>query len=77
MPTLLISLFSSFVSRDIINIITGEQAGEIVKPFAIMIGLGIGTSFTTQISTYASTRISMRVNAQLKNEIFEKIYCRW
>lgn len=68
-----ISLATSFVSKDLINIITGEQAGEIVKTFCIMIGLNVGTTFMSQISNYASSRISMRVNAEIKQDVFEKI----
>lgn len=69
----LVSLFSSFVSRDLINIITGNQAGEIVKTFCVMIGLNVGMTVVNQISNYASNWINMKVNSEIKLDIFEKI----
>lgn len=68
-----VSLLSSFVSKDLVNIITGYQAGELVKTFAAMIGLGIGSTLMNQISNYASTWIGMRVDAEIKSDIFSKI----
>lgn len=68
-----VSLLSSFVSRDLVNIITGYQAGELVKTFAAMIGLGIGSTFMNQISNYASSWIGMRVDSEIKSDIFSKI----
>ena len=61
-----VSLLSSFVSRDLVNIITGYQAGEVVKSFAAMIGLGIGSTVVNQISSYASSWISMKVDSEIK-----------
>ncbi len=68
-----VSLLSSFVSRDLVNIITGYQAGELVKTFAAMIGLGIGSTLMNQISNYASSWIGMRVDSEIKSDIFSKI----
>lgn len=68
-----VSLFTSFVSRDLVNIITGFQAGEVVKTFAAMIGLGVGSTIVNQISGYASSWISMKVDSEIKSDIFSKI----
>lgn len=68
-----VALLSSFVSRDLVNIITGYQAGEVVKTFAAMIGLGIGSTIVNQISSYASSWISMKVDSEIKSDIFSKI----
>lgn len=68
-----VSLFSSFISRDLVNIITGFRAGEVVKTFAAMIGLGIGNTIVSQISSYASSWISMKVDSEIKSDIFSKI----
>lgn len=68
-----VSLLSSFVSKDLVNIITGYQAGELMKTFAAMIGLGIGSTLMNQISNYASTWIGMRVDSEIKSDIFAKI----
>lgn len=68
-----IALASSFVSRDLVNIITGHQAGAVVQTFAMMIGLNIGSMIMSQISGFASSWISMRVDAEIKADIFSKI----
>lgn len=68
-----ISLLTSFVSRDLVNIVTGNRAGEVVKTFAVMIGLNIGTTIMNQISGYASGWVSMKVDAEIKADIFSKI----
>ncbi len=69
----LVSLGASFVSRDMVNIITGHQTGAVVKTFCVMIGLNVGSSFMSQVSNYASSWISMRVDAEIKADIFSKI----
>lgn len=68
-----VALLSSFVSRDLVNIITGYQPGEVVKSFAAMIGLGIGSTVVNQISSYASSWIGMKVDSEIKSDIFSKI----
>lgn len=69
----LVSLCSSFASRDLINIITNQKSGELITTFCIMIGLNIGNLVVSQISSYASNWISMKVSAEIKQDVFEKI----
>lgn len=69
----LVSLGSSFVSRDLVNIITGHEPGKVVTTFIIMVCLNIGNMIVNQIADYASSFISMRVDANIKADIFEKI----
>lgn len=73
MVSTVIALLTSLVSRDLVDIITGYQAGEVIKTFCMMIGLSIGTTFLSQISDYASSYISMKVDAEIKSDIFSKI----
>lgn len=68
-----VGLFSSMVSKDLVDIITGHKAGMLVQTFAIMIGLNIGVAVMNQISTFASNWISMKVDAEIKSDIFSKI----
>ena len=68
-----ISLLTSLVSKDLVDIITGHETGLVVQTFAIMIGLAIGTNILSQISSYASALISMKVNAEIKSDVFAKI----
>ena len=69
----IISLLTSMVSKDLVDIITGHETGEIIRTFCLMIGLNIGTTFLTQISDYASSYLSMKVDAEIKSDIFSKI----
>ncbi len=69
----MISLLTSMVSKDLVDIITGHETGVIVKTFCIMIGLNIGTTFLGQISDYASSYLSMKVDAEIKAEKKKKI----
>ncbi len=68
-----VSLLTGFVSRDLVDIITGHQTGVVIRTFAMMIGLHVGTTIMNQISGYASSYISMKVDAEIKSDIFSKI----
>ena len=68
-----VALLTSLVSKDLVDIITGHQTGEIVKTFSIMIGLNVGTTFLNQMSEYASTYLSLKVDSEIKADIFSKI----
>lgn len=73
MVSTVIALLTSLVSRDLVDIITGHQTGQVVATFAMMIGLNVGTTFLSQISDYASAYLSMKVDAEIKSDIFSKI----
>ena len=68
-----ISLLTSMVSRDLVDIITGHQTGALIETFCIMIGLGIGTTLLGQATGYATSWISMKVDAEIKADVYEKI----
>lgn len=68
-----ITLVTGLVSKDLVDIITGKQTGELLKTFCIMIGMNVGNTLLNQISNYLSSKISMRVNAEIKSDIFSKI----
>ncbi len=68
-----VSLLSSLVSRDLVDIITGHETGAVVQTFCMMIGLNVGNTVVSLISGYASEWISMKVDTEIKSEIFEKI----
>ncbi len=68
-----VSLISSWISKELVDIITGYETGAIVRTFAIMIGFNIGNTLVNQVSSYASGWISMKVNAEIKSDIFSKI----
>ena len=68
-----VGLFSSLLSRDLVDIITGHSTGKLIQTFASMILLTIGTTILNQISGFASNYISMKVDAEIKADVFEKI----
>lgn len=69
----IISLISGLVSRDLVDIITGHNAGELLSTFATMIGIALGSSIISQISGYLSTKISIRIDNHIKAQIFDDI----
>ena len=66
-------LFSSLVSRDMVDIITGHNKGALIKTFVLLISTTLLSSFITQISGLISTKITLRVEAQIKSSIFDEI----
>ncbi len=73
MSGVLTGLFSSWVSKDVVDIITGHKTGEIVKYFAMMIAVAIGNILISQFTSYVSNWISIRVGQELSSEMYEKI----
>lgn len=70
-----VSLISSLISRDMVDIITGHQTGLLLKTFCLYIGFSIGNIVLTQISSYFSNKISIGVDNSIKADIFEKMLC--
>ncbi|MCI8527628.1 MAG: ABC transporter ATP-binding protein [Lachnospiraceae bacterium] len=68
-----VALLTSLVSKDLVDIITGHETGQVIATFALMIGLNVGTSLLSQVSDYASSFLSMKVDAEIKTDIFSKI----
>ena len=68
-----VSLVSSFISKDLIDIITGHQTGKLLSTFAAMIGFSIANILFSQASGYASTFINLKVDSEIKNDIFAKM----
>ena len=68
-----IALLTSIVSKELIDIITGQASGALFRTFVVMIGLNLVSTFLNQITTYVSTKISLSVDAEIKSDIFAKI----
>ncbi len=68
-----VSLFGAFVSRDMIDIITGHKVGELIRTFAMMIGAQLGNLAVSQISMYFLTYINAKVENSLKAHMYEQI----
>lgn len=69
----IMGLLTSWISKDLVDVITGHQTGALSQLFCFMIGVNIGNMIVNQISEYISIKISMRVDAEIKADIFEKI----
>lgn len=68
-----VSLFSSLVSKDLVDIVTGHNTGELFTTFCWLIGTQLGSNLMSQLSCYVSTKISMKVDNSIKAEIFDQI----
>ena len=69
----LVGLLGSFVSKDLVDIITGRQTGKLISVFVVLIlsqlaGVGIG-----QLSSYISRKLSIKVENDLKAEFYDRI----
>ena len=69
----LVSLISSLISRDMVDIITGKQAGLLARTFCLYIGFSVGNVLISQISNYFANKISISVDNAIKADIFEKM----
>ena len=68
-----ISLISSLISRDMVDIITGKQTGLLVRTFCLYIGFSIGNMLISQVTSYFSNKISISVDNDIKADIFDKM----
>lgn len=68
-----VSLASSLISKDLVDIITGHETGRLISTFAAMIGFSMGNILVSQASGYASTFINLKVDTEIKNDIFAKM----
>lgn len=68
-----VSLSFSLISRDMVDVITGQKAGLLVQTFCLYIGFSIGNILLAQFTSYFSSKISIRVDNSIKADIFEKI----
>ena len=73
LTTLGTGLLNSFVSADMVDIITGQQTGAVVKTFATLIGITLIQYAVGQFSSYFSNRISIKMSQNMKAEMFDKI----
>lgn len=69
----LVSLVISWVSKDLVDIITGYNPGALLRTFVIIVALNVGSMLINQASEFVSGYISMKVDAEIKADIFEKM----
>lgn len=67
------SLVTSFLSRDLVDIITQHKSSEIVKTFVMYITFTMVNVIISQLLSYISAMISIKVDNEIKADIFEKM----
>lgn len=73
MTGVVVSLFGSLVSRDLVDIVTGRKTGELIKYFVLMIATVLFTVLINNVSSYIGLIISTRIENRIKEDIYEKI----
>ncbi len=73
MGNTVVSLAIGFVSKDLVDIITGHQTGEVLKYFIMMVVYNVVSMSLNQLIGYLSNYISMKVDSEIKSDIFSKI----
>lgn len=68
-----ISLITSLISRDMVDIVTNKQSGQLVRTFAMYIGFTIANTIVAQITAYFSNKISIGVDNSIKADVFDKM----
>lgn len=66
-------LVSSLVSKDLVDIITGHNTGELLKTFVMTIAASLFTMLISQFASYVSSVISIKVANDIKADIFDVI----
>lgn len=67
------SLFTSVLSKDLVDIITQHKASELVQTLAMYIGFTLANLLLSQTLDYISMMISIKVDNEIKADIFEKM----
>lgn len=73
MSSVVMGVISSYISKDLVDIITGHQTGAVIATFCAMIGFGIANTIVSQLTNYVSTWIDIRIDNEIKAEIYDKI----
>ena len=68
-----IGLISSLASRDLIDIITGHNTGELVKTFVMLIVVQLASVVVGQVSSTISMLLVNKIKNRLKNVIYEEL----
>lgn len=68
-----VSLISSLISKNLVDMITGHETGALVRTFSLFIGFSIGNILITQLTNYVSGFIVLHVDTQVKADVFDKM----
>lgn len=68
-----ISLITSLLSRDLVDIITGHNSTELIKTFVMYISFTLANVILSRILDYIASIISLKLDNAIKADIFEKM----
>ena len=68
-----ISLITSLLSRDLVDIVTGHKSNELLKTFMMYISFTLANVILSKILDYIATIISLKIDNAIKADIFEKM----
>lgn len=68
-----ISLITSLLSRDLVDIVTGHKSNELLKTFIMYISFTLANVILSKILDYIATIISLKIDNAIKADIFEKM----
>lgn len=71
--TIFTGMFSSFISADMVDMITGQKAGAIIRTFCTLIAFSIIQFMLGQIINFFTNKISLHMSQSMKADVFEKI----
>ncbi len=69
----LFGIATSWMSKDLIDIITGRETGKLILTFCGIIGVSLGSTIISMLTGIVSSKISLKVDAEIKRDVFEKI----
>jgi len=69
----IVMLITSLVSKDLVDIITGQNTGKLLFTFFTMIGVTLLSNVISQFSNYLSNKINIKIDNQIKSQIFDDI----
>lgn len=73
LSTTVLTLSSSLVSKDLVDIVTGHNTGEVVKTFILIIVLQIANTAIGQLVSFISSILILKVNNDIKADIYDSI----
>lgn len=68
-----ISLITSLLSRDLVDIVTRHKSNELLKTFIMYISFTLANVILSKILDYIATIISLKIDNAIKADIFEKM----
>lgn len=68
-----VSMVISFLSKDLVDVITQHKASELIKTFVMYISFTMINVVISQILDYISSMVCIRVDNEIKADIFEKM----